>query len=51
MNEAARRSYLRANASAQKPRQLKASGSTKMVSEALEDARWHRARARSLADR
>lgn len=49
MNEAARRSYLKANALAQQARQLKLSGSTKMAAEAIEDARWHRARARSLA--
>ncbi|MBA1280399.1 hypothetical protein [Stutzerimonas stutzeri] len=48
MNEVARRSYLKANALAKKARQFKVSGSTKMAAEAIEEARWHRARARSL---
>jgi ribosomal protein L35 len=49
MNEAARRSFLKAQDSAHQARRFKLTGNTKLMREALSDAKWHRDRARTLA--
>lgn len=49
MHGPAIRSYLKATEYARKARQLKLAGCTKLAAKAIEEARWHSARARSLA--